>query len=251
MSAPSPAPAAAFFDVDGTLTNRTTLFRFLRHDMAERGLPEREFTEFREELRAMTLAGAPRGTTNRAFFRSFAGRPVAEVALAGRRWFRAEYATGGLFRASAVAALRGHVRAGHRVALVSGAFSACLDPLAELLGVEHVLCTRPLVHRGRYTGETDTPMLGRQKASAAYEFGRQQGIPPAASHAYGDHVSDIPLLELVGRPVAVGEDPDLRAHADRHGWHRLDEHGASRVTTPPSAQPIESERHREPESIHS
>ena len=44
------------------------------------------------------------------------------------------------------------------------------------------------------------------------------------SFAYGDHRSDIPVLALVGNPVAVGADPELGRHAATHRWTRWDAH---------------------------
>ncbi|MFC5911233.1 HAD family hydrolase [Streptacidiphilus monticola] len=212
---------AAFFDVDGTLTTRTTLFRFLRHDLAARGFPARTFEEHRAQFRELTSVGVPRTVTSRRYFRLFAGRGAAELYRSGRQWFRAEWADGGLFRPEAVAALRRHARAGDRVVLVSGSFAVCLDPLAELLGADTVLCTGLEIRGGRFTGEVARPMLDRHKARAVREFARDHRIDLAASHAYGDHSSDLPLLRQVGHPVAVGTDPALAAAATAGCWARL------------------------------
>jgi phosphoserine phosphatase len=43
----------------------------------------------------------------------------------------------------------------------------------------------------------------------------------AGSYAYGDHISDLPLLSLVGHPVVVGAEGALGGYARRHGWDRL------------------------------
>jgi phosphoserine phosphatase len=37
-------------------------------------------------------------------------------------------------------------------------------------------------------------------------------VDPARCWAYGDHPSDLPMLDLVGNPVAVGDDPAVAAH---------------------------------------
>ena len=39
--------------------------------------------------------------------------------------------------------------------------------------------------------------------------------------AYGDHAPDLPVLDLVGNPVVVGDGPVLARHACRKGWARL------------------------------
>ncbi|WP_327068083.1 HAD family hydrolase [Kitasatospora sp. NBC_01302] len=215
--------SAAFFDVDGTLTRRTTLFGFLRHDMASRGLPHQAYLAQRERLHAMTLAGAPRRATNRAYFRLLAGRSAGELAEAGRRWYAEERAADGVgfFRPEALAALAAHRAAGRLVVLVSGSFAPCLDPLAAELGADAVLCTAPRIVRGRYTGEVEHPMLDARKALAAAGFAARRGLDLTDCHAYGDHHSDLPLLRLVGHPVVVGEDEVLHRTAAEHGWPLL------------------------------
>lgn len=37
-----------------------------------------------------------------------------------------------------------------------------------------------------------------------------------------DSVNDLPMLELVGHPVAINPDPGLRAEARRRGWEIRD-----------------------------
>jgi hypothetical protein len=44
----------------------------------------------------------------------------------------------------------------------------------------------------------------------------------AASYAYSDSESDLPMLRVVGHPVVVNPDPDLRRIAAEEGWEVLD-----------------------------
>ncbi|MFJ7416057.1 hypothetical protein ACIQWZ_35415 [Streptomyces sp. NPDC098077] len=37
-------------------------------------------------------------------------------------------------------------------------------------------------------------------------------VDPRGCYSYGDHLSDLSMLELVGRPVAVWGDDELREH---------------------------------------
>ena len=215
------ARGLAFFDVDGTLITVTSIFRFLAFDLAERGHPPSEFDARLAALGALKAAGASREEANRAFFANFAGRPVEELAAVGRRWFDAEHAAGGLFVPSVLARLRAHRAAGEAVVLLSGSFPPCLRPLARLVLADAVLCTEPEVRDGRYTGAVAHPVVGARKAVAARELAWERGVDLADCTAYGDHDSDLPVLELVGHPVVVGDDPVLAAHADRHGWDRL------------------------------
>lgn len=207
---------AAFFDVDGTLTTVTSMFRFLEYRFAVEGRPPSAYLLERKRLRDMTLAGVPRFETNKEYFRSFKGLAEAEVAELGVEWFRTELGLGGFFNPVAVEAFYRHAAAGERTVLVSGSFAACLDPIAAHLGADVVLCSRPEIVDGRYTGEA-APMIGAEKAVAV----RKLGIDLAEASAYGDHESDLPMLEAVGRPVVVGDDPAMTGLAATRGWSVL------------------------------
>jgi len=126
-----------------------------------------------------------------------------------------------LFHPPVLDAFRRHTAAGDRTVLVSGSFPACLDPLARYLEAGAVLCSRPEVRHGRYTGEILQPMIGAAKAAAVQADAAAHGIDLLDCYAYGDHISDLPVLGVVGAPVVVGDDPVLTDHAIRHGWTQL------------------------------
>ncbi|MFC4606532.1 HAD family hydrolase [Streptomyces maoxianensis] len=229
----TPPAVAAFFDVDGTLTTGTTLFRFLEYRLAADGFPPSAYRGARQRLKAMTAVGVPRAVTNRAYFENYANLTEARVAAVAEDWFRAELRQGGFFNPAAVAAFRSHAAAGDLTVLVSGSFPACLAPMARYLGADLVLCSQPEIRDGRYTGAVHAPMIGVEKASAVRRLVAERAVSAAHSWAYGDHDSDLPLLELVGFPVVVGdEDRVLADRAARLGWRRLP--GAA---VPPPALP--------------
>jgi HAD superfamily hydrolase (TIGR01490 family) len=205
----------AFFDVDETLIKGKSLLGLLRFedDSAER--PSR----MAGRLAAHVAAGASRTELNRLYFRHFAGRTEEDVAALGRAWFEHERTE--LFDPVVLARLRAHAAAGAHIVLVSGSFPPCVEPIAEHVGADAVLCTRPEVVAGRYTGELATPMIGPAKVAAIRALAAMRRIALAGSYAYADHSSDLPMLRLVGHPVAVGTDPELLAHAEENGWPRL------------------------------
>jgi HAD superfamily hydrolase (TIGR01490 family) len=209
----------AFFDVDGTLTTGTTLFRFLRHYLAALGHDPQVYEQRRQRLKAMTAVGVPREETNRAYFANFREADAAEVTELARSWFERELAQGGFLNRGAVDALHEHRSQGDTVVLVSGSFPAVLRPLAEHLGVLDVRATEPEITGGHYTGKLlRAPMIGPAKAAAARLAAAAHGARLADCAAYGDHLSDLPILNAVGTPVAVAGDPRLDRHARLHRW---------------------------------
>ncbi|MFI6930373.1 HAD family hydrolase [Streptomyces sp. NPDC050287] len=229
---------AAFFDVDDTLTCGTALFRFLAYWYAAQGRPPHDAVRERQRLKAMTTAGVSREETNRAFFRLLAGAPAAEISRLAEDWFRAETAQGGFFHEPVLEALHAHRRDGNLIVLVSGSFPAVLLPVLEHCGAHHLLCTEPEItpigrtYTGRLADRPHQPMIGSAKAGAVQDLVAAHRIDLASSIAYGDHVSDAPLLSLTGSAVIVGDDPDLRRLAAHHGWHRLPK------ASPPAPVPL-------------
>ena len=50
------------------------------------------------------------------------------------------------------------------------------------------------------------------------ELAEREDIDLAASYAYSDSESDLPMLRLVGHPVAVNPDKELARVAREEGW---------------------------------
>ncbi|MPZ74294.1 MAG: HAD-IB family hydrolase [Nitriliruptorales bacterium] len=116
-----------------------------------------------------------------------------------------------------------HRRAGRALYLVSSSGVEVVKPLAEYLGVPHVVATRPGIDDdGNYDGTLDFYCYGPNKAVAIREEAALQGIDLAGSYAYSDSTTDVPMLEAVGHPVAVNPDRELRHLAAERGWEIVD-----------------------------
>jgi HAD superfamily hydrolase (TIGR01490 family) len=112
-----------------------------------------------------------------------------------------------------------HRAAGHRVYLVSASPEEIVLPLADMLGVDGAICSRGEVdEEGRYTGAMAFYAYGAEKATAMRELADRVGIDLASSSAYSDSATDLPMLEAVGRPVAVNADRALAKVAKERGW---------------------------------
>lgn len=116
-----------------------------------------------------------------------------------------------------------HRRAGRALYLVSSSGTEVVQPLAEYLGVPHVIATRPGIDAdGNYDGTLDFYCYGENKAVAIEQEAAEHGLDLAASYAYSDSVTDIPMLSAVGHPVAVNPDRELRRVATERGWEIVD-----------------------------
>ena len=94
-------------------------------------------------------------------------------------------------------------------------------PIADELGVEHLLATDIEEVDGLFTGKArGTPTFRDGKIKRVREWLAEQGarLEDYESWFYSDSLNDLPLLELVTHPVAVDPDPTLRAQAVERGW---------------------------------
>ena len=115
-----------------------------------------------------------------------------------------------------------HRALGRRIYIVSSSPEEIVRPLAEHLGVDDVIATRVEVVDGRYTGELEFYCYGPQKAEAMAEVAAREDVDLSESYAYSDSITDAPMLEAVGHPVAVNPDRDLRKVASKKGWQVRD-----------------------------
>lgn len=116
-----------------------------------------------------------------------------------------------------------HMREGREVYIVSASPEEVVRPLARYIGVDNVIATRAKIDEdGRYTGEVDLYAYGPEKAMAVRDLAAVKGIALSESYAYSDSITDQPLLELVGHPVVVNPDKDLRDIAEERRWPILD-----------------------------
>lgn len=210
---------AAFFDTDETVISAKSMFEFLRYWLRRRHGDDRAFDAAVAVIHAEAARGVHRMEINRMYYQLLAGVSYPRLMAAGREWFEEYGATPDGFVGAALSAMADHRAGGDTIVLVSGSFRACLDPIAEEVGADIVLCTEPVVDDlGRVTGEVVQPMIGVNKAAAVRRTVRALRLDPAVCYAYGDHSSDLDMLREVGRPAVVGSDPVLIAEARRHGW---------------------------------
>lgn len=208
-----------FFDVDDTLISVKSMLSFQEYWYRACNDSAGE-ARYRDDLRKHMHEHACWSFLNRLYYRHFAGRSELDVTRLGKEWFvwaRTQHPN--FYHTPVVEELRAHQRAGREVVFVSGSFPALLKPIADELGVSPILCTQLEVKNGRYTGEIRPPQtIGDGKVAALQQFLAEQGASADACYAYGDDLSDLPMLKAVGEAVVVGGGRGLEPHAREYGW---------------------------------
>ncbi|HET7420149.1 MAG TPA: HAD-IB family hydrolase [Candidatus Dormibacteraeota bacterium] len=213
------ADVLAVFDVDGTLVETNVVEYFLW--MRLRAQPLEEWPAFlgrmlQQAPRWLYLERRSRAEFQRSFYREYEGLDPEIMRRLGREaldavTLRRVYPEG-------MRRIREHKRAGHRVLLLTGALDVVVEPLAELLEVE-VDCAHLLIKDGRLTGDLESPPpAGEARAGLLEDYAERNQIALSESFAYADSLSDLPMLELVGTPVAVNPDARLSQMAGQRGW---------------------------------
>ncbi|MDB5101155.1 MAG: HAD-superfamily subfamily hydrolase [Cyanobacteria bacterium RYN_339] len=108
------------------------------------------------------------------------------------------------------------------IVLVTGAADFCVAPFAKRYGFDAVIATRLEYRDGRATGRIIPPeVFGPNKAKLIRDHAAAHGIDLAASSAYTDSISDLPMMDVVGRPGVINPDAALQRAARDYHWQIL------------------------------
>jgi HAD superfamily hydrolase (TIGR01490 family) len=210
---------AAFFDLDKTLMAGSSGIFFARAAyetgmISRRRLARDVYENLRFRLRGSTDDRADE--VRRRVGEMIAGVPVRELARMSPRVLAGvlpRLYPHMLERAYA------HQDDGLLVYILTAASQEMADLLAHVLAFDGGLGSRSEIVDGRYTGRAAGPFNYREgKVLSMREIAASEGIDLAASYAYSDSESDLPMLRAVGHPVVVNPDADLRRIALQEGW---------------------------------
>jgi len=116
-----------------------------------------------------------------------------------------------------------HQDAGLPVYILTAASQEMADLLAHVLVFDGGLGSRSEIVDGRYTGRPAGPFNYREgKVQSMLEVSARDGVDLAASYAYSDSESDLPMLRAVGHAVVVNPDAMLRRIAEQEGWEIIE-----------------------------
>lgn len=208
----------AIFDLDNTLLNGDSDYlwgRFLvERDIVDGEVYDRENDRFYREYEA--------GTLDIFEFLAFALRPLAQNTLDDLHQWREEFLREKIDPIILPAArhlIERHRQAGDTLMIITATNAFVTAPIAQRLGIPHLLATEPEMADGRYTGRVaGTPCFQQGKVERLRQWLTANTTNLGGSCFYSDSRNDIPLLEQVERPCAVDPDEALAAHARERGW---------------------------------
>lgn len=217
--------ALAVFDIDGTLVQGASTEKRLFAGLCRGGWIKAPqllaFLGF-----AWRHAGAYGSQVMKKDKAYLEGLDCAAVEAWTRAWVR--QVAGSWWFEPAVQRLQQHQLAGDGIVLLSGTPQF----LAEAVAAALAGAATPALVIGTQLAAADGRFLplpprvhpfGEAKRQLVEELCAIRGVAPVDVHAYADTVHDLPLLQLVGHPVAVRPDRGLRHAARNAGWEILGE----------------------------
>ena len=212
--------AAAFYDLEGTLLSTNLVHTLAFYARRQQGLLK-TVRKSVGTLAKLPLFGATdfysRNVFNEFFFQSYKGESEDRL-----RYFSEE-----LFEDVLKPAIYPGTREliaqskkiGQRQIVISGALDFTIERLCQYLGIDEYAANRLEFVNGYATGRILPPvMAAATKAKWMREYAEKNDINLSESYAYSDSISDLPMLSIVGHPVAVNPDFRLKQTAMQHDW---------------------------------
>lgn len=236
--------AAAFFDLDKTIIARSSTLAFApqfnragllnKKALLKAGIAQSYYRMFGADHDQLERIRDELGEMTRGWDRDQIRDIITETV---------EEVVSPLVYAEALFLIDDHKRHGRPVVIISSSPVEVVEPLGKFLDADEVIGTVSEVDdEGRYTGNLTFYAYGAGKAQAVREFAEDWDLDLSECYAYSDSATDLPMLELVGHPVAVNPDKDLKAAALERGWPILDFERAvtirTRLETMPAPVPV-------------
>ena len=215
-------PGAAFFDLDRTLMAGSSAFQFGRAAYKAGLVNRRALVRDAWENVLFRLRGSTDAGTDA--LRERIGRMLEGVRVREIQRLAPDVLAGVLPRLypGMLEIAYDHQDAGRPIFICTAASQEMAELMAIVLTFDGAVGSVAEVVDGYYTGRPGGPFTYREgKAQAMRELAQREGIDLAASWAYSDSESDLPMLRAVGHPVAVHPDKALARVAREEGWQVL------------------------------
>jgi HAD superfamily hydrolase (TIGR01490 family) len=224
VSVPLNPDVAAFFDVDNTVVIGASIFHFAKGLAARKYFSTADLARFvwqQVKFRAGGEAAENIAKARESALAFISGKSVDEIVAMSEEIYDETIAERIYSGTRALA--QSHLDAGERVWLVTATPEELAQIIARRLNLTGALGTRAEHLDGFYTGRLIGDLLhGEAKAAAVRTLAAAEGLDLSRCSAYSDSINDMPLLTLVGRPVAVNPDSALRDEARSRGWEIRD-----------------------------
>lgn len=207
---------AAFIDIDRTLYNGYVQKDFIRFAIAHGVLSWQRVAPAYFFLALEKMGCISHENAVRRAFHILRGLPVKKVTTLAKRFF----STKGIKKINdrMMAFIKNHQEENHPLILVTEVFTPLAEEFKKYIGAQAALATKLETKDGIFTGNVLRLCVGREKVHEVELFAHINTINLHNSYAYGDSVSDIAMLRIIGNPRAIRPQKGLRNYAQKHRW---------------------------------
>lgn len=208
----------SIFDLDNTLLNGDSDYLWGQF-LVERGIVdgpryEQKNQEFYDQYR--------QGTLDILAFLAFSLKPLSEhpieQLLSWREIFIQEKIQP-IMLEKAQSLIEDHRQRGNTLMIITATNRFVTQPIADALGIPHLLATEAEMANGQYTGKVSgIPCFQGGKVERLQQWLSDNHANLDESWFYSDSHNDIPLLDKVTYPVAVDPDKLLLDYAQARNW---------------------------------
>ncbi|WP_196161064.1 HAD family hydrolase [Reinekea sp. G2M2-21] len=212
----------AIFDLDNTLINGDSDHAWGQFLINESLVDRAEMEAINDQFLGQYQAGTLDIEEYLSFALAFlANKSPAELAPIHQRFMQTMIEP--MMLPDAEQLIETHRQQGDTLLIITATNRFVTEPIAQRLGINHLIACEPELKNGRYTGKpTGIPSFQHGKVDRLDMWLKEQQQSLTGAWFYSDSHNDLPLLEQVDNPVAVNPDDRLRKRAQEQGWTILD-----------------------------
>lgn len=210
--------ALAIFDLDNTLLGGDSDYLWSEYLVENKWVNSVDYQRTNQHFYDQYLAG----TMDIFEFSAFQFKPLADNSMATLVKWRDDYLAkkiDPIILPAALALIEKHRQQNDTLLIITATNSFITSPIAIKLAIPNLIATEPGIINGKFTGKVSgTPSYQQGKVIRLKTWLADNNQSLTGSYFYSDSHNDLPLLDLVDKPIAVDPDPKLRAIAQQRHW---------------------------------
>eukprot|EP01024_Parvocaulis_polyphysoides_P061444 TRINITY_DN6806_c0_g1_i1.p2 TRINITY_DN6806_c0_g1~~TRINITY_DN6806_c0_g1_i1.p2 ORF type:complete len:302 (-),score=15.94 TRINITY_DN6806_c0_g1_i1:408-1265(-) len=211
----------AFFDVDGTIAKSNIVWPFVYIQFACLSIFEKIFWIPYFAMMSFVYRAVDkfdRSTFNKMFYENYKGYTRQQQPLMANIAME-KYYKQRIFK-GVVSHIKELQQQGYFIVLVTGQLDFIVQELANIIGANDIIANQlEMDENGVFTGKLrGKPVSNAQKQILMNQFAEKHNTDMKSCIAYGDSISDLPMLMSVGTPITVAPDAKLRQLALQNNW---------------------------------
>jgi HAD superfamily hydrolase (TIGR01490 family) len=213
--------ALALFDLDNTLLDGDSDFEWGNFLVAKNLVDEKEYEAANNYFYQQYKLGTLDIVEYSAFsFKPLSVRTQKELELLHNEFMKSYILP--MIKAQSMDLVKKHRKQDDTLIMITATNSFITRPIATYFGIQHLIATEPKVINGNYTTEIEgTPSFQEGKVTRLNEWLENNPQTKEGSSFYSDSINDLPLLEIVDKPIVVDGDDELLNIAEQRNWQSI------------------------------